>query len=886
MIERTVHEIENDEIRPRWFIAMVFGLVITGILATWIGLFTFMGANSAFGIFQRAVDRWVPETDLGSFNLPILSRVSHIYAEDGSLLAELHDGRNSEPVRYSEMPASLINAVLAAEDGDFFEHEGIDFTAIVSAMRDYVTGASQRGGSTITQQVVKRNIVGADLTIERKIAEALYAIELERVYDKEQILEFYLNSVYFGWSAYGVSAAAREYFGKNVQDLTAAEAATLVVTIRNPSLYDPRRQPERTRERRDDVIDAMAASGFIDFEAAAAAKEEPFLIKEAEAFQSPADHVVAEVRRQLLHDPEFAFLGEDDIERKRAIFGCPSHDTECEGGGGLEIFVTVDLTLQEAANNILRTWLPVPGSDFSDPRGAPTGAIAMIENNTGAVLAMSSGLPFTEEQFDLAVQGRRNPGSAFKPIALAAFLEQGGSLRSWWDARSPIEIECETPCGPDGSRIWTVRNAGRVDSLISLHQATARSVNAVYAQVAVEVGPEGIADMAHRLGVQSELEPVYSLALGAGAVSPLEMASSYSTLAANGVHAEPYLISRITTSDGRVIYEREVRTTQAVDPALAAAVRRPMEEVVCCGTAQRAQIEGLPQAGKTGTHQAFRDAWFVGFVPNFTTAVWVGFPDEQIALEDVVINGEGYSRVFGGTVPAPIWKEFMETVLQTYPPGEFRPVQGSNFYNAPVPTEVPEVTGLTVEEAEKAMFGARLLTEVEERTVLVFPAPSAPPETTEEGETGETAAEEAPPVIEAGQVLSTEPAAGEMIPQGSKVIMRVLAPPAGEENENPEEESPGDQPTGEPEPETPGEGETGGEGETAVETGDEEPVSEDSSNAGENGADPEQPAEPDDPGSDGNGDGTAEPDAGDPEEPSGDQEPPAEEESGGQTFDA
>lgn len=889
IIERTVHEIENDEIRPRWFIAMVFGLVIIGILATWIGLFTFMGANSAFGIFQRAVDRWVPETDLGSFNLPILSRVSHIYAEDGSLLAELHDGRNSEPVRYSEMPASLINAVLAAEDGDFFEHEGIDFTAIVSAMRDYVTGASQRGGSTITQQVVKRNIVGADLTIERKIAEALYAIELERVYDKEQILEFYLNSVYFGWSAYGVSAAAREYFGKNVRDLTAAEAATLVVTIRNPSLYDPRRQPERTRERRDDVIDAMAASGFIDFEAAAAAKEEPFLIKEAAAFQSPADHVVAEVRRQLLHDPEFAFLGEDDIERKRAIFGCPSHDTECEGGGGLEIFVTVDLTLQEDANNILRTWLPVPGSDFSDPRGAPTGAIAMIENNTGAVLAMSSGLPFTEEQFDLAVQGRRNPGSAFKPIALAAYLEQGGSLRSWWDARSPIEIECETPCGPDGSYIWTVRNAGRVDSLISLHQATARSVNAVYAQVAVETGPEGIADMAHRLGVQSELEPVYSLALGAGAVSPLEMASAYSTLAANGVHAEPYLISRITTSDGRVIYEREVRTTQALDPALAAAVRRPMEEVVCCGTAQRAQIEGLPQAGKTGTHQAFRDAWFVGFVPNFTTAVWVGFPDEQIALEDVVINGEGYSRVFGGTVPAPIWKEFMEIVIQRYPPGEFRPVQGSNFYNAPVPTEVPEVTGLTVKEAEKAMFGARLLTEVEERTVLVFPAPPAPSETPEEGETGETAAEEAPPVIEAGQVLSTEPAAGEMIPQGSTVVMQVLAPTAGEESENPEEESPGDQPTGDTEPETPGEGETGeneGDGETAAETGDEEPVSEDSSNGEENGADPEQPAEPDDSGSDGNEEETAEPDAGDPEEPSGDQEPPAEEESGGQTFDA
>lgn len=893
MIERTVHEIENDEIRPRWFVAMVFGLVITGILATWIGLFTFMGANSAFAIFQRAVDRWVPETDLGSFNLPILSRVSHIYAEDGTLLAELHDGRNSEPVRYSEMPASLINAVLAAEDGDFFEHEGIDFTAIVSAMRDYVTGASQRGGSTITQQVVKSNIVGSDLTIQRKIAEALYAIELERVYDKEQILEFYLNSVYFGWSAYGVSAAAREYFGKNVRDLTAAEAATLVVTIRNPSLYDPRRQPERTRERRDDVIDAMAAAGFMDFEAAAAAKEAPFVIKEAAAFQSPADHVVAEVRRQLLHDPEFAFLGEDDIQRKQAIFGCPAHDTECEGGGGLEIFVTVDLELQEEANNILRTWLPVPGSDFSDPRGAPTGAIAMVENNTGAVLAMSSGLPFTEEQFDLAVQGRRNPGSAFKPIALAAYLEKGGSLRSWWDARSPIEIECETPCGPDGSRIWTVRNAGRVDPLISLHQATARSVNAVYAQVAVETGPEEIADMAHRLGVQSELEPVYSLALGAGAVSPLEMASAYSSLAANGVHAEPYLISRITASDGRVIYEREVRTTQAVDPALAAAVRRPMEEVVCCGTAQRAQIEGLPQAGKTGTHQAFRDAWFVGYVPNFTTAVWVGFPDEQIALEDVVINGEGYSRVFGGTVPAPIWKEFMEFVIQRYPPGQFRPVQGSNFYNAPVPTEVPEVVGLTVEEAEKAMFGARLLTEVEERTVLVFPALPAAPETEPEAGEGE-AAGEAPPVIEPGQVLSTEPAAGEMIPQGSTVTMRVLASPAGEitPEEEAAAENPDGQPTGEAEPEAPGESNSG-DGTAPPETEDDgEPDPGEPADGGEDGAEPEQPAEPedsdepDDPGSDGAGDGTADPDAGDPEEPAGDQEPPAEEEDGGQTFEA
>ena len=922
MIERTVHEIEGDEIRPRWFIAMLFGLVIAGIMATWIGLFTFMGANSAFGIFQRAVERWIPETDLGSFNLPILSRVSHIYTEDGSLLAELHDGRNSEPVRYSEMPPSLINAVLAAEDGDFFEHEGIDFTAIVSAMRDYVTGASQRGGSTITQQVVKRNIVGDDLTIQRKIAEALYAIELERVYGKEQILEFYLNSVYFGWSAYGVSAAAREYFGKNVRDLTVAEAATLVVTIRNPSLYDPRRQPERTRERRDDVIDAMAAAGFITYEEASAAKDEAFAITEAAAFQSRADHVAAEVRRQLLHDPEFAFLGEGASERKQAIFGCPAHDADCEGGGGLEIFVTVDLELQEAANDILRSWLPVPGADFDDPRGAPTGAIAMIENNTGAVLAMSSGLPFTAEQFDLVVQGRRNPGSAFKPIALAAYLEQGGSLRSYWDARSPIEIECDNPCGPDGSHIWTVRNAGRVDPLLSLHQATARSVNAVYAQVAVEVGPEAIADMAHRLGVQSDLEPVYSLALGAGAVSPLEMASAYSTLAANGVHAEPYLISRITTSDGRVIYEREVRTTQAVEPALAAAVRRPMEEVVCCGTAQRAQIEGLPQAGKTGTHQAFRDAWFVGFVPNFTTAVWVGFPDEQIALEDVVINGEGYSRVYGGTVPAPIWKEFMEIVLQRYPAGQFRPVQGSGVYNAPLLVEVPETTGLTEQEAEAALFEARLSSEVRERTAPALPA-ADPPEPEEGAETsdedaGESPGEETPPVIQVGQTLFTEPAAGEMIPQGSTVIVHVRSDGAPGDSET------GDA-TGADAPAETGEGENAGaeagdgaEGEagsdvsapqgaddgTEDSSGSADPTEQatgaedQSGGAGDPPTDPAEEATtgeepPDDEGSsedpseDSGESGEEAEGGGDPADGNGEDPPlPVEEESAGQTFDA
>lgn len=746
MTEPTIHDIERSEIRRRWSLALVLSVAITLVLATWIGLFGFLAANASYGTFERFVDRWLPETEPEAtlLELPDLSRVSRIYTEDGVLLAELHAGRLSEPARIWEIPPALRDAVLAAEDGDYFAHEGIDFAAIISALRDYVTGTSRRGGSTITQQIVKKNIVGDELTIQRKILEALYAIELEQRYSKRQILEFYLNSVYFGWSAYGVRAAAHEYFEKELADLTIAEAATLAVTIRNPSLYDPRRQPERARERRDDVIDAMATSGFISFEVAAAAKEDPFVIKPHTPFESLADHVVAEVRRQILNDPEFLDLGVTNEERRQAVFGCPAHETDCEGGGGLEIFVTVDLDMQEAANRILQSWLPLP-VDGGDARGAPTGAIAMVENHTGAVLAMSSGLPFEQEQFDLAIQGKRNPGSAFKPFVLAAYLQEGGSLQSYWDARSPIEIECEDPCGPDGGYIWTVRNAGRVDELITVSQATESSVNSVYAQLAVELGPQAIIRTAREIGITSDLEEVYSLALGAGAVSPLEMASAYSTFATNGVHAEPYLISRIIDSNGQTVYQRGVQTYQALDPVLAAAVRRPMERVVCCGTARRAIIEGIPQAGKTGTHQAYRDAWFVGYVPNFTTAVWVGYPDEQIALRDVVINGENYTRVFGGSVPAPIWKEFMEIVLAKYPAGEFPSSLGISTYNEVPFTLVPDVVGMGEGRAVDAVFAAHLRPEVVD-------VDSSTP---------------------AGTVLSTEPEQGEETDQGATVAISV-----------------------------------------------------------------------------------------------------------------
>ena len=414
-----IHELEQRERRGRWFVALATLLSIAIIASTWIGLLSFMGANAAFGTFQELEEKYIPNVDAQLLELPDLSRVSEIHSLDGTPLAILHDGRVSEPIPYDEIPEHVVNAVLAAEDADFFEHEGIDAVAIAKAFLDNLRYDQTRGASTITQQVVKKVFVGDEISYERKIIEAVTAVELERRYTKEQILEFYVNFVYFGSSAYGIAAAADEFFDKDIGQLNIAEAATLAVLPRNPTVYDPRRAPEGTEERRNDVIDTMVRHEFITEREGELARDYPFIIADSKLFAGPADHVVAEVKKQLLNDAEFSFLGNTKEERKVAIFGCPADDVECEGGGGLKVFVTIDLELQAVANEMLASWLPQPDtSTMSQPEldvcigrynatativpevdrlhCAPTGAIAMVDNATGAVkvivgLAIRSG---------------------------------------------------------------------------------------------------------------------------------------------------------------------------------------------------------------------------------------------------------------------------------------------------------------------------------------------------------------------------------------------------------------------------------------------------------------------------------------------------------------
>ena len=788
-------------------------------------------------------EKFLPRAEGMVLNFVSLSEPSTIITSDNQILDELHDGLNRDPIRLSEVPSFVINTLLAAEDSNFYLHEGVDFVAILSAALDNLRGVT-RGGSTITSQVAKQSFVGDEISVRRKVAEAVVAAELERRYTKDQILEYYINSIYWGSGAYGIQSAAYEYFGKDIREITLDEAATLVVIIRSPAYYNPRKYPERVIERRNDVLNIMLKEGFIVDIQARSAKLAPLNIVDSVQIDSQAEHVVAEVKRQLLNDPQFAVLGNTKEERKKKIFGCPSDDTSCTGGGGLNVYITLNLEYQQHANQILNKWVPSNSVDEENDEPKPTGVITLINNFTGAIEVMASGIPFEEEQYNLATQGKRNPGSAFKPITLLAALESGSKLYSYRDSRSPVEIDCGYPCAPDGiGTKWVVRNYGtsitadrylnkiaaqdraielqcvgyhiediknidffkqfplvsnldeiqdnseklieigkalnQIDDdgnpiiyqldtsgvnfpegtvvitdpelieqqanttqiniegetqyifkpcndkseynrsvklldtsgMISLEEATRRSINTVFAQMASELGGEKLASTANRIGIDSEIEPVISLTLGAGAVTPIEIASAYSSFATNGVLAPTYLIERIEDSNGVILYQNIVSQRVSIpDPGAAAAVRKTLEVAAQYGTGTRATLEDRPIAGKTGTHQGFREAWFIGFIPQYTSSVWIGFAEEQLPLTDVEINGEVIKNVSGGRVPAPMWKEFMTKVVEGLPVIEWPndPSDLEKYYEIPT-VIIPELAGLNVLIAEEIAFSNYLL---------------------------------------------------------------------------------------------------------------------------------------------------------------------------------
>ncbi len=584
---------------------------------------------------------------------------TRVFAADGTSIGVLFD-ENRRPVPLDEVPQVLIDAILSVEDRNFYDHGGIDLRAMSRAMlRNIEQGDIVEGGSTITQQLAKNIYLSGEQTVDRKLEEAMIAVQLERQLDKDEILERYLNTVYFGSGAYGVAAAAEVFFGKDLGELELAEAALLAGVIARPQGFSPFRDPELAERRRAVALRRMVATGAITEGEAEAASRVPLPSEPVDPNgDSPRSVFLDEVVRLLMRDQR---LGETPEERYDAIFR-----------GGLRVHTTLDTRMQAIAQ-----WAIAENMPHVDPF---TSALISIQPGDGAVRAMvgSPGLEQADLGFNLTTQGRRQTGSTFKVVALAAALEAGHHPHDRVDATGPCTFEM-----PYGQDDWVVTNyddarAGVVD----LREAMVRSYNCSWARVAFAVGPEKIVDMAERLGVTSALPAVPSLPLGTGEVAPIEMANLTATLAAEGIRAEPYLISRVETRDGTLLWEFKPATARALDAEHARAITHVLQDVITRGTGRAADI-GRPAAGKTGTTQSWYDAWFIGYVPHLATVVWMGAPEGQIPMRNV----EG-RRVTGGSFPAATWGAYMRAVVEPFDVHAFTP---PDFSRWPAPGSIGEV---------------------------------------------------------------------------------------------------------------------------------------------------------------------------------------------------
>jgi membrane peptidoglycan carboxypeptidase len=564
-----------------------------------------------------------------------------IYAADGSLIATLRFA-NRVAVDREDLPDVLVDAVVAAEDRRFYNHGGVDARAIVrAALANRRAGQIVQGGSTITQQLIKnRYFPEAEDTLARKSAEARLALELEQNATKDEILLDYLNTVYFGAGAYGIQAAAQTYFGLDVSELGLPEAALLAGLIRSPERASPHRHPDRARAERQRVLNAMVATRAI-----LPGQAEVIAMLPLGVGPPPTPpgtrfpYFVEYVKRLLLDEPA---LGPDEQTRVQRLYG-----------GGLRIHTTIDPALQAHADAAARA--------FWSGEDDPEIAIAVVRPTDGAVVATVGGRDFATRQFDLATQAHRQPGSAFKTFAVVAALREGWTIEDHIDSGSAVLSR-----GP-GLDPWSVRSG--TAGFLSLRDALAASSNGAFARLALRIGPHTIAEHARLMGIDSEIgtEPAIVLGGTSQGVTPLEMAEAYGVLANGGVRVEANPIVRITDADGALVYA-PTRVAQIIlDGETTWFTTKALQAVVEEGTGQEAAIDDRPTAGKTGTSQLNRDAWFVGFTPQLAAAVWIGYPDEERPLVGV----HGVGRVQGGNWPARIWRAFMAAALADEPPLEF-----------------------------------------------------------------------------------------------------------------------------------------------------------------------------------------------------------------------
>jgi penicillin-binding protein 1A len=671
------------------------------LLALGIVLAAIVVAIGGAGVW--ALNIWNDTPALGTLKPVAEGSNSVVFAADGSRLGYIQSDTIRHPVDSEKVPNLLKFATVAIEDEHFYEHGGVDLTAIVRAgWADLKAGSAVQGGSTVTQQLVRNlYIAHPQDNLERKIEEARLATEYEDRYTKDQILTKYLNTASYGTTdgrtAVGVQAAAETYFDKGVSKLDLAEAAMIAGLPQAPSQYNPFLNPTAALQRRNEVLLAMVEQGYVSQADYDQASQQDLGLDRGHKYET-------------IREPYFFDYVQQQLIDKYGV--------NTVRNGGLKVFTTIDPGLQAAARQAI-------AAHWSDPSGPASGLVS-IDPSNGHILAMASSSNFSTTQFNLAADAHRQPGSSFKPYVLAAALRQGMDPdRTYYSGSSPKTLTLD-----DGTT-WTVNNAeGEGGGTMSVRDATVHSVNVVYAQLDLDVGPENVRKTAYDMGITTRLdafpaEGIGGLRLG---VTPLEQADAYATFADGGVHHTATAISKVVFPDGDADTPDEGSATRVFSDGVAYEATDILKGVITSGTGTGASI-GCPAAGKTGTTDDYTDAWFVGYTPRLSTAVWVGHPNARTSM------GSG---AFGGTYAAPVWQDYMEVARGGYC-GDFPqpqdPVEFSSSWSG----------SHTVSSGGSSSSGG------------VAPAPSAPPST---GSTGAGDGQYPPQLYAPGAGQGPEPQGG------------------------------------------------------------------------------------------------------------------------------
>jgi len=593
------------------------------LIALAIGLFILLGA----GIYGFNMIKGLPEVDKIAVNIP--NETTKIYSADNVLLADLHKEENRVVVHLSDISQNLKTALVAMEDSRFYRHHGIDIRAIFRALsKDIIKRKAVEGASTLTQQLARNVFLTKEKTLSRKLGEIVLAFQIERKYTKEEIMEMYLNQVYWGHNAYGIESASQLYFGKHASNLSLAESAMLVGLLKGPEIYSPYKDMNAAKERQESVLGRLITLGYITEAQGAEGLNQPIVLAGLKKVQYRAPYFTSYVIDQLIR-----MLGENEVY-----------------SSGMKVYTTLDYQLQQYAENAVQRAIDRVGrtssANFSEA------ALLSINPRTGYILGMVGGKDYLNSEFNRATQSYRQPGSAFKPFAYLSALDRGLSPGTVMDDSA---VTYNTYDGAYVPQNYDKQYSGSMP----LRRALELSKNVVAVKISDLIGANSIIDTAKNLGINSKLQNILSLPLGACEVSMMEMAYAYGVLANRGIKTKPISIFRIEDRNGIEIYRNRVETSHVFNENMVNVLVDMMKGVILNGTGRGAALP-RPMAGKTGTTSDYKDAWFIGFVPQMVTSTWVGND-----------NNTPMNNVTGGGVPAKIWRDYMKNALQNIPVMDF-----------------------------------------------------------------------------------------------------------------------------------------------------------------------------------------------------------------------